>query len=66
MEGADALRKAALEGNRFDYEAPTRGLTVLDRYALRIELTEPDLNFLHVLAQQNLAAVASWPLQKAP
>ena len=58
IAGADALRKTALEGKRFDYETPIRGLTVLDRYTLRIELTEPDLNFLHVLAQQNLAAVA--------
>ena len=58
IAGADALRKAALAGKRFDYETPIRGLTVLDRYTLRIELTEPDLNFLHVLAQQNLAAVA--------
>ncbi|MEQ1516928.1 MAG: ABC transporter substrate-binding protein [Usitatibacteraceae bacterium] len=58
IAGADALRKAAFAAKRFDYETPIRGLTVLDRYTLRIELTEPDLNFLHVLAQQNLAAVA--------
>lgn len=58
IAGADALRKAALAGKRFDHETPIRGLTVVDRYTLRIELNEPDLNFLHVLAQQNLAAVA--------
>ncbi len=58
IAGAAALRSAALAGKPFDYESPIRGLTVLDRYTLRIELTEPDLNFLHVLAQQNLAAVA--------
>lgn len=58
IAGADALRKAALAGKPFDLDTPIRGLTVLDRYTLRIELTEPDLNFLHVLAQQNLAAVA--------
>ena len=58
IAGADALRKAALNGARFDDDTPIAGLQVLDRYTLRITLNEPDLNFLHVLAQQNLAAVA--------
>jgi len=58
IAGADALRKAALNGAPFDYDKPIAGLTLLDRYTLRITLTEPDLNFLHILAQQNLAAVA--------
>ena len=58
IPGADALRKAALGGGRFDDDKPIPGLQVLDRYTLRITLNEPDLNFLHVLAQQNLAAVA--------
>ena len=58
IAGADALRKAALAGKPFDYETPIAGLAVVDRYTLRITLNEPDLNFLHVLAQQNLAAVA--------
>ena len=56
--GANALRDAALAGKPFDYDTPIAGLTVVDRYTLKITLTEPDLNFLHVLAQQNLAAVA--------
>ena len=58
IAGANALRKAALDGAPFDYEKPIAGLTVVDRYTLRITLTEPDLNFLHSLAQQNLAGVA--------
>ena len=58
IAGADALRKDALDGKPFDYAKPIRGLQVIDRYTLRITLTQPDLNFLHVLAQQNLAAVA--------
>src|SRR5262245_14054865 len=58
IAGANALRKAALAGAPFDYDTPIEGLTVVDRYTLRITLTEPDLNFLHILAQQNLAAVA--------
>lgn len=58
IAGANALRNAALNGTHFDDDTPIAGLQVIDRYTLRITLTEPDLNFLHVLAQQNLAAVA--------
>ncbi len=58
IAGANALREAAMKGGRFDYDTPIAGLTVLDRYTLRITLTQPDLNFPHVLAQQNLGAVA--------
>ncbi len=58
IAGANALREAAGKAGKFDYDTPIAGLQVLDRYTLRITLTEPDLNFLHVLAQQNLAAVA--------
>ena len=58
IAGANALRKAALAGAPFDYDKPIPGLQVVDRYTLRIVLNEPDLNFLHILAQQNLAAVA--------
>ncbi|MBC7622555.1 MAG: hypothetical protein H7232_04125 [Aeromicrobium sp.] len=58
IAGANAVRDAAQKSGRFDLDAPVSGLRVLDRYTLRIELTEPDLNFLHVLAQQNLAPVA--------
>ena len=58
IAGANALREAALGGKPFDYDKPIAGLQVLDRYTLRITLTAPDLNFLHVLAQQNLGAVA--------
>src|SRR5258706_6891672 len=58
IPGANALRTSALGGAQFDYDRPIPGLQVVDRYTLRITLNEPDLNFLHVLAQQNLAAVA--------
>ncbi|MEQ1517310.1 MAG: ABC transporter substrate-binding protein [Usitatibacteraceae bacterium] len=64
IAGANALRNAALKGARFDDDTPIAGLQVLDRYTLRITLTEPDLNFLHVLAQQTLAAVAREVVEK--
>ncbi|MEP7154955.1 MAG: ABC transporter substrate-binding protein [Betaproteobacteria bacterium] len=58
IPGANALRDAALKGAHFDDDKPIAGLQVLDRYTLRITLNEPDLNFQHVLAQQNLGAMA--------
>jgi ABC-type transport system substrate-binding protein len=64
IAGANALREAAGKTGRFDDDTPIAGLQVLDRYTLRITLTEPDLNFLHVLSQQNLAAVAREVVEK--
>ncbi|MEO8345299.1 MAG: ABC transporter substrate-binding protein, partial [Betaproteobacteria bacterium] len=56
--GADALRTAALSTGKFDYDTPVPGIEVVDRYTLRIRLTQPDLRFLYVFAIPNTAAVA--------
>jgi ABC-type transport system substrate-binding protein len=56
--GADELRAQAIKSGKFDYDAPIRGLEVVDRYTLRIRLTKPDLRFLYVFAVPNTAAVA--------
>jgi ABC-type transport system substrate-binding protein len=58
LEGGDEARAAAQKSGRFDYDAPLRGLEVVDRYTLRIRLKEPDLRFAYVLAVPNMAAVA--------
>ena len=58
LVGADAARERAAKTGRFDYDAPIAGLEVVDRYTLRIRLTEPDLRFPYVLAVQNMAAQA--------
>ncbi|MET0344809.1 MAG: ABC transporter substrate-binding protein [Casimicrobiaceae bacterium] len=58
LVGGDELRKAAEKTGRFDYDAPLPGLTVVDRYTLRIRLTAPDLRFPYVLAVPNMAAQA--------
>jgi ABC-type transport system substrate-binding protein len=58
LAGADAARERAAKTGRFDYDAPIAGLEVVDRYTLRIRLTEPDLRFAYVLAVQNMAAQA--------
>jgi ABC-type transport system substrate-binding protein len=56
--GAEDAREKATKTGRFDYDAPIPGLEVVDRYTLRIRLTQPDLRFLYALAVPNTAAVA--------
>jgi len=56
--GGDALTANATKSGKFDYDAPIAGLEVVDRYTLRIRLTEPDLRFLYVLAIANTGAMA--------
>ena len=58
IAGADEVRGKALKTGKFDYDAPMEGLTVVDRYTLKISLTTPDLRFLYVLAVPNTAAMA--------
>ena len=54
---AEAIAKAARTG-RFDYDAALPGLEVVDRYTLKIRLSQPDLRFIYALAVSNVAAVA--------
>jgi len=56
--GADEVRARAMKSGKFDYDAPMAGLTVVDRYTLKIRLKAPDLRFLYVLAVPNTAALA--------
>jgi ABC-type transport system substrate-binding protein len=56
--GADEARAQAIKSGRFDYDAPIAGIEVVDRYALRIRLKQPDLRFLYAFAVPNTAAVA--------
>ena len=56
--GLDELTKKAEAGAPFDYQAPVRGLEVVDRYTLRIRLTETDYNFAYIMAMPAMSAVA--------
>jgi ABC-type transport system substrate-binding protein len=56
--GADEVRERALKSGRLDYEVPIAGLTVVDRYTLRIRLKQPDLRFLYAFAVPNTAPIA--------
>jgi len=58
LEGGDEARAKAAQTGRFDYDAPLAGLTLVDRYTLKIRLTAPDLRFPYVLAVPNMSAMA--------
>jgi len=58
IAGLDDVRQKAVKSGKFDYDAPVTGLTVVDRYTLKIRLNAADLRFLYVLAVPNTAAVA--------
>ena len=56
--GLDALEKKAAQSGRFDYDTKVPGLEVVDRYTLRIRLTETDYDFSYILAMPAMSAVA--------
>jgi oligopeptide transport system substrate-binding protein len=58
LAGGDEAQRRAKQTGRFDYDAPMPGLTVVDRYTLRIRLNSPDLRFPYALAVPNTGAIA--------
>ena len=56
--GADAVMERAKKTGVYDYDAPIEGLSVPDRYTLRLKLTSPDFNMLWILAAAITGAVA--------
>jgi ABC-type transport system substrate-binding protein len=64
--GLDELAKKAEHANAFDYDAPVRGLEVVDRYTLRIRLNATDFNFSYILAMPALSAVAREVIEAYP
>ena len=57
--GLDELvANAKRHGDRLDYDSPVAGLETLDRYTLRVTLTQSDYTFPQVMALPQLAAVA--------
>jgi ABC-type transport system substrate-binding protein len=58
IEGLDDLaERASRNGRRFDYDAAIPGLVALDRYTVRIRLTQPDPVFVYLLANPDLSIV---------
>lgn len=54
----DALAERGKQSGKFDYDAPVAGLRLVDRYTLRITLTQPDYNFLYIFTMPMTAPVA--------
>jgi ABC-type transport system substrate-binding protein len=54
---SEAIARATKTGH-FDYDASMPGLEVVDRYTLKIRLSQPDLRFIYALAVPNVSAVA--------
>ncbi len=63
IAGLDAAREHAAKAGRFDYDAPVEGLTLVDRYTLRVRLNSPDYNFIYVFAMSQTAPVAREVIQ---
>ncbi|MES2832592.1 MAG: ABC transporter substrate-binding protein [Pseudomonadota bacterium] len=64
IEGMSAVVERAKNAGTFDYEAKVAGLEVVDRYTLRIHLTQPDFNLGMILAHEPTAAVAREVVEK--
>ena len=58
IDGIDEAIATARKAGKLDYDAPIRGISVVDRYTMRIRLAKPDYNFLYILAVPNLGAQA--------
>ena len=56
--GADEAMARAKKTGKYDYDAPVEGIEVVDRYTLRLRLTQPDYTFLYVLATPPSSALA--------
>lgn len=56
--GLDALITDAKKNKKFDYDKTIPGFEIIDRYTLRLHLTQPDFNLPHILAYTATAAVA--------
>jgi ABC-type transport system substrate-binding protein len=58
IEGIDEAIAAAKAAGKLDYDAPIKGIELIDRHTLRIRLAKPDYNFLYLMAITNLGAQA--------
>jgi ABC-type transport system substrate-binding protein len=58
LVGGDQLVERAKQTGKFDYDAPIEGLTVPDRYTLRIRLKAPDFNLPYIMAMPATSAMA--------
>ena len=57
IQGLDAWRDTCLKTSNADYKAPVAGLKAVDRYTLQFTLTQPNPQFLYILAMAFCSAV---------
>ncbi len=58
LVGLDSAVAKAKAAGKFDYDAEIEGLRAIDRYTIRLKLTEPDYTLFGFLTQTAMAAVA--------
>jgi oligopeptide transport system substrate-binding protein len=62
--GLDPLIEAAKKSGKFDYDQKIPGIEVVDKYTLRLRLTDVDYNLPNVLAHEPTSAVAREVIEK--
>jgi oligopeptide transport system substrate-binding protein len=62
--GLDQLAADAKLSGKFNYDAPVAGLELVDRYTLRIHLTQTDFNLGMILAHEPTVALAREVVQQ--
>jgi ABC-type transport system substrate-binding protein len=58
LVGLDEVLARARKAGALDYSTPIAGLTLVDRYTLRVRFKDPDFAFQHWLTTSQFAAVA--------
>ena len=64
IKGLDALAADAKKSGVFNYDGKVEGLELLDRYTLRLHLTQTDFNLGMILAHEPTSAVAREVVEK--
>jgi len=64
IKGLDALVEEGKKSGKFDYDAKIPGFELIDKYTLRIHLTQPDFNLGQMLAHTPTGAVAREVIEK--
>jgi oligopeptide transport system substrate-binding protein len=64
VAGLDEMVAKAKKSGQFDYDAKVAGFELLDRYTLRIHLTQSDFNLGMILAHEPTSAVAREVIEK--
>jgi ABC-type transport system substrate-binding protein len=59
IAGMDEVLAQARRAGRMDYDTPVEGLRALDRYTFRVQLKQPNYNFIYYLAYCNITCAVA-------